>query len=82
MEDPHMQALFKKRWNWFKTNKYSALKKHIKNWAKTVKPAYKDDHDIWGLRGSSGDADTDLQQVLDWLDARVNYIDNYVSGLR
>jgi hypothetical protein len=81
MEDPHMQALFKKRWNWFKTNKYPALKKYIKHWAKAIRPAYKNDHDIWGERNSSGSLDTDLQHVLDWLDARVDYIDSYASGL-
>ncbi len=82
MEDPHMQALFKERWHWFKANKYPILKKHIKDWAEIIRPAYKKDHDIWGLRGSSDDLDTDLQRTLDWLDARVNYIDSYVSGLK
>jgi hypothetical protein len=82
MEDPHIQALFKKRWNWFKTNKYPVLKKYIKNWAEIIVPAYKSEHDIWGLRGSSGNLDTDLQRTLDWLDTRVNYIDSYVSGLK
>ena len=32
------------------------------------------DHAIWGQEGSSENSEADLQRVLNWLDARANYI--------
>lgn len=81
MEDPHIKNLFKSRWNWFRANKYTELKDHIKKYAEIVKQVYDKDHQRWGLRDSTGDPDEDLQLVLHWLDARANYLDNYVAGL-
>ncbi|MGO1584850.1 MAG: CotH kinase family protein [Mesonia sp.] len=81
MEDPHMQILFKERWNWFRAHKYSELKKHIKKYAKIVEQAASKDYERWGLRDATGNSEADLQRVLQWLDARANYLDTYVSGL-
>lgn len=80
MEDPHMKNLFKERWNWFRANKYNELKAHLKKQAKIAEQAADKDHERWGLRDSTGDPKADLQRVLNWLDARANYLDNYVSG--
>ncbi|MCK9291984.1 MAG: CotH kinase family protein [Bacteroidales bacterium] len=79
MSDPHMKNLFKDRWNWFKTNKYKELKEYVSEYAFTIQPALAEDHALWGERGSTGNTEQDLQKVLDWLDARVSYIDGYVS---
>lgn len=75
MEDPHMKNLFKERWNWFRSEHYAALKDHIKRYAAQVKQAYEKDHEVWGMRNASGDPDQDLQNLLNWLDARAQYID-------
>lgn len=80
MEDSHIKTLFKSRWNWFRAHKYNELKDHIKKQAKIVKQAYDKDHERWGLRDSTGNPEADLQLALNWLDARANYLDNYVSG--
>ena len=79
MNDPHMRSLFKERWNWFKTNKYQELREYVASWSEIIGPVLTGDHDLWGERGSSGDAGTDLQRVLNWLDARVDYLDSYVA---
>lgn len=80
MDDPHLQNLFKDRWNWFKANKFEKLKKHVEDYAELVRQAMEADHEVWGPRNSSGDIDVDLQNALTWLEARANYIDNYVAS--
>jgi hypothetical protein len=80
MEDPRVQSLFKERWNWFRTNKYMELKAYVTSWSDLIGPVLADDHALWGNRDSSGDPAIDLQRVLNWLDARVDYLDNYVSA--
>jgi len=79
MDDPHIQGLFKDRWNWFKANKLEDLKKHVKSYAALVGQAMEADHEVWGPRNSSGDIHVDLNNALTWLDARVNFIDSYVA---
>ena len=79
MEDPRIELLFKERWSWFKTNKYQELKEYVTSWSGLIGPVLTDDHALWGNRSSSGSATTDLQRVLNWLDARVDYLDSYVS---
>ncbi len=81
-EDPHMQSLFAERWEWFRSNRYPELREYVTSWSEIIAPALADDHEKWGARGSSGDAVTDLQRVLTWLDARVNYIDSWVAGFK
>lgn len=79
MEDPHLQQLFKQRWQWFKSNHFDALKNHVKDYAKVVKLGYHRDHEVWGPRNASGNPDVDLENLLSWLDARAAYIDDYVA---
>jgi len=79
MEDPYIQELFSERWNWFKTNKYSDLKSYVKQYSKLVRQAYDKDHEVWGNRNSMDDPEKDLQRVLDWLDARADYIDRQIE---
>ncbi|HQG75924.1 MAG TPA: CotH kinase family protein [Bacteroidales bacterium] len=80
MEDPVVKDLFAERWAWFKTNAYEELKDYVITCSVLIQNALPKDHEIWGKRGSSGDASTDLERVLEWLDARVAYIDTYVAG--
>src|SRR5690554_33927 len=80
MDDPHLQQLFAERWNWFRANKFRDLKRHVKEYAELVRQAMEADHQVWGARNSSGDIDVDLLNALSWLEARANYIDNYISS--
>ncbi len=81
MEDPHLITLLKNKWKWFKSNKYEELRDHVIQYAGKTKKVFKQEHIIWGKRGSSGDWNKDLQEVLNWMDARVKYMDSYLSGL-
>ena len=79
MEDPHIQELFKARWEWFKTNKFDELKDHVTAYSEVIKLGYQRDHEVWGPRNATGNPDVDLQNMLLWLDARAAYIDLYIS---
>lgn len=81
MEDEYMQALFQQRWHWFKTNKYPALREHVKQYKKIIENSYDKDQALWGNRSSTGDLNEDLEKILNWLDARVAFIDSYTSSL-
>ncbi|MDD3771138.1 MAG: CotH kinase family protein [Weeksellaceae bacterium] len=80
MEDPHIRNLFKERWNWFRSNHFEKLKNHVKDYADLVGQAIEADHQVWGARNSSGNIENDLQNTLNWLDARAAYLDNYVNS--
>lgn len=79
MSDPHMRSLFKERWTWFKSEKMEELKRHIEKYAASVSLALEKDHQVWGKRNSSGDSETDLVRVMNWLDARIQYLDQKVA---
>lgn len=81
LEDPHIQELLKEQWSRFKDNKYAALRDHVKHYSEIIRLGLEKDHGIWGKRGSTGDPDQDLQKVLNWLDARVDYMDGYINSL-
>ncbi len=81
LEDPHIQKLLKQRWEWFKSKKYKLLLEHVNHYKKIVELAFEKDHAIWGNRGSTGNLDQDLENALNWLDARVEYIDTYLSSM-
>lgn len=78
MEDPHLQALFKERWQWFKSTHFHQLKQYVKEYASSIQLGYENDHEVWGARNASGNFDEDLNKMLLWLDGRANYIDQYV----
>ena len=80
MSDPHMQSLFKERWDWFKTEKTDELKVYIKLYAEIISVALADDHQVWGPRNGSEDPDTNLNRLMNWLEARIQYIDNYTKN--
>lgn len=80
MQDPEIQTLFKERWIWFKTRRYSELKKNVSDWANKIKPIYEKDHEVWGERTTSKSVDDNLENILHWMDLRATYIDQLVSG--
>ncbi|NLA16126.1 MAG: spore coat protein CotH [Bacteroidales bacterium] len=75
MSDPHMRSLFKERWEWFKAEKMGLLKDYVIEYAEAVSQALADDHTVWGHRNATSNPQTNLQRLLDWLDARAAYID-------
>lgn len=81
MEDPHMQNLFKERWQWFRANAYESLRESVERYSEKISPSVPLDHAIWGPRGSTGNPTQDLQKVLNWLDARAEYLDSYIDNL-
>lgn len=81
LKDPRVRDLFAERWQWFRSNKYQQLRQYVIAYAETTRHGYDNDHAVWGPRNSSGNLDTDLQRLLDWLDARADYIDFYVDEL-
>lgn len=81
LEDPHMVSLLRERWNWFKAEKMDELKEHVQDYGELVRQVYDKDHSIWGKRDSSGNFDTDFSNFMNWLNARIDYIDGYLAGL-
>lgn len=80
MSNPHMRSLFKERWYWFKTEKMEELKEYMQEYAASVSLALTKDHIVWGKRNSSGNSEADLTRVMNWLDARIQYLDQRVEG--
>lgn len=81
LSDPIIVEELKERWNWFKINKYDELINYVNNYSLLVEQAYYNDHEVWGERGSSDDPAQDLDNLLQWLDKRVQYLDSYLNGL-
>lgn len=82
MQDPHIQQLFKERWDWFVQNKYQELREYVMDYGASVKLGLDRDHQVWGKRTSTGNADQDLENLLNWLDARVDYMNNYSADFQ
>ncbi|MBP6155265.1 MAG: hypothetical protein KA457_10635, partial [Chitinophagales bacterium] len=61
--------------------KYHDLKNHVNEYATLVQQAFENDQYIWGKRTSSGDFEKDLQNALNWLDARAEHLDSYVNTI-
>lgn len=75
ISDPHMQSLFKERWNWFKNNKMDELKEYVTEYAHIVGKGLEKDHAVWGDRGASSDAEVNINKIMDWIEGRANYLD-------
>lgn len=77
MEDPVVQTRYKERWEEFKNEKYAELITYIMDYAETISESYDLDYAVWGQ--GVGSADLAAQQLIDWLDQRVQYMDAYVA---
>lgn len=79
LEDATIQNLYRKQWQDFKENSYPELIDYIESYANTIQESYALDYAIWeqGV-GSSEEA---AQQIINWLNVRVQYMDVYVSEL-
>lgn len=81
LQDPHIKELYKERWEWFRSNAFEQVKQNVREYSAKISPSQPKDHKIWGERGSSGNNKDDLKRVLDWLDARAEYLDRYANEL-
>lgn len=77
MEDPVVQDLYKERWKDFRINRYPELITYILEYAETINVSYEMDYAVWGQ--GVGSSEVAAQQLIDWLDQRVAYMDSYVT---
>ncbi|MGV8962781.1 MAG: CotH kinase family protein [Candidatus Saccharimonadaceae bacterium] len=78
IQDPFIQNLYKTEWGKFKQQKYPLLVEYIKEYAETIRESHATDQQRWG--NSSGSIDEYKTKMLNWLDARVIYMDNLTAG--
>lgn len=80
MTDPAIQKLFKQKWQSFKSDNMDELKRYVYEYADIVALALEKDQKVWGARNGSSDAEVNVNRLMQWLDLRSNYIDEYVSN--
>lgn len=78
MQDPAVQSLYKQRWQMFKAEKYPELISYILDYSETISGSYDLDYALWGE--GVGSAEEAAQQLIQWLDQRVQYIDSNVAN--
>ena len=76
-QDPVIQKLYKEEWGKFKNQKYHILVEYIKEYAETIRDTHAKDQERWDQ--SSGSIDKYREQLLDWLESRVAYMDSVVA---
>ena len=79
MSDPHMQNLFKQKWESFKQDNMDELKEYVEEYADIIALALTKDHDRWGQRNGSRDPSLNFKAFSKWMNARIDYIDKLVS---
>lgn len=78
-EDPVVQTLYKERWEDFKTNKYPELIAYILDYAETISGSYALDYAVW--EQGVGSSEVAAQQLIDWLNQRVVFMDSFAADL-
>lgn len=76
--DSVIQKLYKEEWSKFKQNSYPILVDYIKEYAELIRDSHARDQEVWGI--SSGSIDKYRDQMLDWLEQRVAYMDNLTAN--
>lgn len=79
LDDPDVQTLYKQRWEDFKVNKYPELIAYILDYAETITGSYELDYAVWGQ--GVGSSEAAAQQLIDWLDQRIIYMDDFAANL-
>lgn len=79
MQDPAVKTLFKQKWNEFKTSRYPKLLSYMEDYAGIIKDSYARDYATW-RRSSSPDISIVYNKMINWLDARVVYMDELTAG--
>lgn len=77
MSDPENRALYKKKWNAFKTGKLPLLLQHIDQYADLTEASKEKDYEKW--KTGSGDFKGDVLKLKEWLQNRANAIDNNIA---
>lgn len=78
MEDPVIRSLFKKRWNEFKATRFPKLLAYMEDYADIIKDSYARDYAVW-RRSNSPDISIVYNKMINWLNARVGYMDKLTS---
>lgn len=73
MSDPAIGDVFKTKWAKFKELQYPILVEYINEYAESIRESHANDQKVW--LQSSGSIDTYRDQMLNWLDKRVAYMD-------
>lgn len=79
IQDPAILDIFKTEWPKFRTQKYPILVEYIKEYVETIRESHAKDQVRW--KQSTGSIDFYSTMLLDWLNHRVNYIDNLVGAI-
>lgn len=78
MQDPQVKRAITKKWIVFKGSSYPKLVKYLKDYNTAISSSLHNDYQVW--KRGSGDAFTELTHMLNWLDRRVEYMDNLIGG--
>lgn len=78
LSDPTIKALYKQKWQAFKTNQLPVLLTFVDNYAKQIKLSKDADYVLW----KKGDVNftNDVAKLKQYLTNRANYIDTYVAS--
>lgn len=79
LEDPVAKTIYKERWEDFKVNKYPELIAYILDYAETISESYDLDYAVWGQ--GVGSSEAAAQELINWLDQRVVYMDSFSDDL-
>ncbi len=79
LESDSLQQLLVQEWNTFKTEHMQNLVNYLVNYKKLIRPSVVRDHELWELE--THDFDGELGRILDWMEARQQYIDGWIQNL-
>lgn len=71
--DPDIAALYKEKWEAFRTEKLSAVLDYIVEYADLIAVSKRNDYEVWQY--GSDDFSGDVQKLREWIQARASYID-------
>lgn len=77
LEDPAIVEVFKTEWTKFRGEKYPVLVEYIKEYAETIRESHASDQKRWNQ--SRGSVDRYRDELLEWLDKRVVYMDGFFN---
>ena len=77
LEDPAIVEVFKTEWTKFRGEKYPVLVEYIREYAETIRESHASDQKRWNQ--SRGSVDRYRDELLEWLDKRVVYMDGFFN---
>ncbi|HQI62785.1 MAG TPA: CotH kinase family protein [Myxococcota bacterium] len=79
LESDSLQQLLEKEWDNFRAEHMESLLNYLVNYENLIRPAVVLDHKRW--EQGSDDFDSELERILDWMEAREQYITGWIEGL-